>query len=76
MLIEDIKNQTIKDLIEEAHNGSMTIESDLEDAISDSNTEDELIAKWQSALEGLKNEVEHYWSELEGTKGGNNVQSS
>ncbi len=68
MLIDDVKSQTIKDLIKEAHNGSMTIESDLEIALQNSENDEELIENWQSGLEGLKNEVEEYWSRLEGIK--------
>ena len=70
MQIDDVKGEELRELIEEVHRGSMTIESDFQDAIRISNTEDELINIWQSALEGLKNEVEGYWSRLEGLKGG------
>jgi len=65
MLIEDIKNPILRDLVEQAKHSSGTIEADLHDALDGSDTEEELIAMWQSSLEGLKNEVEHYWSRIE-----------
>ena len=68
MLIDDITNPVLKALVEQAKHSSGTIEADLHDALDGSDTEEELIVMWQSTLEGLKNEVEHYWSRLEGIK--------
>lgn len=63
------KKSELNKLVKSAlKNASSTIGDDLRDAIDSSKTDDELIANWQSALEGLKNEVEHYWSSLEKLK--------
>ena len=68
MLMDDINNPVLKDLVKQAKHSVGTIEADLHDALDGSDTDEELIAMWQSSLEGLKEEVEHYWSGLEGIK--------
>ena len=73
MQIDEIKNPVLKGLVKQTKHSSGTIEADLDDALDGSETDDELIEMWQSALEGLKSEVEGYWSGLEGLKRGNNV---
>ena len=67
---DDIENEKLKELfIKQMKNGSSTINNDAWDALLSSSTDEELIANWQSALVDMKNEVEHYWSELEKLKG-------
>jgi hypothetical protein len=68
MQIEDIKNKSLKSLTGEAYKGSMTIGNDLEIALQNSENDEELITNWQYQLEGLKDEIEHYWGELERLK--------
>ena len=66
---DDIENEELKELyIKQMKNGSSTINNDAWDALLSSSTDEELIANWQSSLVDLKNEVEHYWSELEKLK--------
>lgn len=66
---DDIMNEKLKELfIKQMKNGSCTINNDAWDALLGSSTDEELIHNWQSALVDLKNEVEHYWSELERMK--------
>lgn len=66
---DDINNEELKELfIKQMKNASGTINNDAWDALLSSSTDEELIANWQSALVDLKNEVEHYWSELEQMK--------
>ncbi len=68
MKIDDIKNVKLKELFVQTKHASITIGCDANDSLYDSKTDDELIAIWQSNLENLKNEIEHYWSELEKLK--------
>ncbi len=68
MEINDIKNVKLKELFVQTKNTSTTIECDARDSLCDSKNDDEFIAVWQSNLENLKNEIEHYWSELEKLK--------
>ena len=67
--IDKIKNPVLKSLVKQGKHSSGTIEYDLHDALDGSETDEELITMWQSALEGLKEEVEHYWGSLEALKG-------
>ncbi len=69
MKIDEIKNPVLKELVKGAKHSVGTIEADLHDALDGSDTDEELITMWQSALEGLKEEVAHYWGELEALKG-------
>jgi hypothetical protein len=69
MNILEIRNPILKKLVEGAKHSPGTIEADLHDALDGSKDDEELIAIWQSALEGLKEEVEHYWGGLEALKG-------
>ncbi len=68
MQIDEIKNPILKKLVEGARHSVGTVEADLHDALDGSQTDDELIAMWQSALESLKDEICHYWSGLEELK--------
>lgn len=69
MEIEDIKNPEIKKLALAAiKNASSTIGNDLHDALEGSNTDEELIENWQSALMDLYNEIQKYWGTLENMK--------
>jgi hypothetical protein len=69
MQIDEVKNPKLKALVDGAKHSSGTIEADLHDAMDSSKDDGELIAFWQSTLESLKEEVEHYWSGLEALKG-------
>lgn len=68
MKIDDIKNVKLKELFVQAKHASVTVECDAKDSLHDSKTDNELIVIWQSHLENLANEIEHYWSELEELK--------
>jgi hypothetical protein len=68
MNILEIRNPVLKKLVEGAKHSSGTIEADLYDALDGSQNDEELIAIWQSSLESLKEEVEHYWGGLEALK--------
>lgn len=65
MRIDEIRNPILKKLVEGAKHSVGTIEADLHDALDGASNDEELIAMWQSSLESLKEEVEHYWSGLE-----------
>lgn len=62
----DIKNPELRKLVESAvKHASSTIVNDLKDALDESSIDDELLANWQSSLESLNKECQHYWGELE-----------
>lgn len=68
---DDINNEMLKELfVKQMKRASSTINYDAWDALLESSTDEDLIANWQSKLMDLKNEAEHYWSELERMKGG------
>jgi hypothetical protein len=70
MTSDDIQNESLKGLIRFCHkNGSVTITCDMEDAIGTKDSEADLIDAWQSSLESLRNECQHYWGTLEEIKG-------
>lgn len=69
MKIEDIKNPKLKEQVSDANkNGSYTITADLDDALQDSNSDEELINNWQGRLMNLYNEIQGFWGTLENIK--------
>lgn len=70
MDIVDIKDPRLAELVRSAekNQASGTIGADLEDALTESSNDEELIAKWQSKLESLHLEAQHYWGEIEAMK--------
>lgn len=67
--IDNIKNVKLRELVTQViKHASSTVSHDMLDAFSESESDEDFTANWQSKLEGLKNEVEHYWSGLEGMK--------
>lgn len=68
MQIDDIKDPNLKKLFEEVRHHSATIAEDAGDALEESSTDEELITNWQSRLESLHEETQHFWGELENIK--------
>lgn len=66
--IDDIKDPALKKLFEEVRHHSATIGEDAGDALENSSNDEELIANWQSYLESLREEIQHFWGELEAMK--------
>lgn len=71
--IEDIELRKL--VLSALKDASSTISKDLKDALDNSDTIEELINNWQSALENLKGEVEHYWGALEEMKHNQNLKA-
>ncbi len=69
MEIDNIKNPELKKQVLKAIKyASSTIVNDLNDALEGSDTDNELIANWQSVLMDLHIEAQEYWSDLEKLK--------
>ncbi len=70
MDIVNIKDPRLAELVRSAekNQASGTIGADLEDALTESSNDEELIANWQSKLESLYREANHYWGGLEAMK--------
>lgn len=68
MQIDDIRNPSLKKLFEEVRHHSATIVADAGDALEESSNDEELIINWQSRLESLHQETQHFWGELENIK--------
>ncbi len=68
MQIDDIKNPSLKKLFEEVRHHSATIAADAGDALEESSSDAELITSWQSRLENLHEETQHFWGGLENIK--------
>lgn len=58
MDISDIKSGGLRELASSTKHNSMTIESDLEDALMNSSNDSELIQNWRSALHALIEECQ------------------
>lgn len=65
MHIEDIQNPALKQLFEAAKHASGPILADAQDALEESTDDEELVHNWQSRLDSLYNECQHFWGELE-----------
>ncbi len=68
MQISDIKNPSLIKLWDEVRHYSATIAADAGDALEESSSDEELIANWQSRLESLHEETQHFWGGLENIK--------
>lgn len=68
MQIDDIKDPSLKKLFEEVRHHSATIAEDAGDALEESNNDEKLITNWQSRLESLHEETQHFWGNLENIK--------
>ncbi len=68
MQIDDIKDPSLKKLFEEVRHHSATIAADAGDALEESSNDEELITNWQSRLESLHEETQHFWGGLENIK--------
>lgn len=73
MLIDDVKSQTIKDLIVSIVIEPLWASFDFEIALQNSENDQELIDNWQSGLERGRRLLEGYWSRLEEIKNTNPV---
>lgn len=76
MQIDDIKNPMMKKLFDEVRHYSATIAPDAGDALEESNSNDELLHNWQSKLESLHEETQHFWGRIRIHTGGEIVMAA
>jgi len=66
MEIDDIKDPKLMELVSAGLKSDCTITNDLEDALENSNDDEELIMNWKNSLLSLYELTQHFYRELGG----------
>lgn len=64
MELDEIKDKKLKELVAQGLKSDCTITNDLNDALEESNDEDELILNWKNCLLSLHELAQHFYREL------------